>query len=87
MANIQQCVEDLETIGRMLELPHGRDIAAEMLRELTPYLKELSLLSGRDLTGAVKLILEYAEGLNTRLRGSETRELKRTSPPTAKRVA
>ena len=87
MENFQQCVEDLGTIGRMLELPHGRDIATEMLRELTPYLKELSLLNGRDPTGGVKLILEYAEGLRTRLRGSETRELKIGPPPPAERVA
>jgi hypothetical protein len=69
MDKFQQCVEDLGTVARMLELPHGRDIAAEMLRELTPYLKELSLLTAKDPTGAVKLILEYAEGLRTRLKG------------------
>ena len=80
MDSFGQCVEDLETIARMLELPHGRDIAAEMLRELGPYLKELSTLSGRDPTGAVKLILDYAEGLQTRLRGSDPKALKATAP-------
>jgi hypothetical protein len=62
-----QCVEDLGTIDRMLELPHGHDIAVEMLRELSPYLKELHALKERDPTGAVRLILAYAEGLRIRL--------------------
>ena len=75
-------MEDLATISRMLELPHGRDIATEMLRELAPYLKELSALSGRDPTGAVKLVLDYADELQTRLRrveASETKELTGTA--------
>ena len=76
MDSFRQCVEDLGTISRMLELPHGRDIAVEMLRELDPYLKELSTLNGRDPTGAVKLILEYADELQTRLRGSDPKGLK-----------
>jgi hypothetical protein len=63
-----QCVEDLGTIGRMLELPHGRDIAVQMLRELAPYLKELEVLKERDPTGAVRLILDYVEQLRTRLK-------------------
>jgi hypothetical protein len=87
MDSFQQCVEDLGTIGRMLELPHGRDIAIEMLRELTPYLTELSLLNSRDPTGAVKLILEYAGGLQTRLKGSDPQELGGTRRGPADRVA
>jgi hypothetical protein len=87
MDSFGQCVEDLGTIGRMLELPHGRDIATEMLRELTPYLKELATLSGRDPTGAIKLILDYAEGLHTRLKGSDPKDLKGPSPGRVEHVA
>lgn len=87
MDSFGQCVEDLGTIGRMLELPHGQDIATEMLRELTPYLKELAALSGRDPSGGVKLILEYAEGLQTRLRGSDPNDLKPVSTGRAQHVA
>jgi hypothetical protein len=76
MDSFCQCVEDLGTIGRMLELPHGHDIASEMLRELSPYLKQLAAVSGRDPSGGVKLILDYAEGLRTRLRGSDPKDLK-----------
>jgi hypothetical protein len=87
MDNFQQCVEDLGTISRMLELPHGQGIAAELLREHAPYLKELSALERRDPTGAVRLILEYAEGLRTRLQGAESAVLKTTPPVTSERVA
>jgi hypothetical protein len=87
MDTFKQCVEDLGTIARMLELPHGHDIAAEMLRELVPYLKQLSAIAGRDPTGAVKLILEYAEGLRTRLHGSESKELKSGRMLASERVA
>jgi hypothetical protein len=72
MDAFKQCVEDLGTVGRMLELPHGHDIAREMLRELSPYLKELSALSGRDPTGGIKLILDYAEGLRIRLKVADS---------------
>jgi hypothetical protein len=87
MDKFKQCVEDLGTIGRMLELPHGQDIAAEMLRELAPYLRELGELERRDPTGAVSLILEYAEGLRSRLGGAESAVLKTTPPLTSERVA
>jgi hypothetical protein len=87
MDSFGQCIEDLGTIGRMLELPHGRDIAVEMLRELAPYLKELSALSPRDPTGGVQLILDYADGLQTRLRGSDTKELSGAAAKRADRVA
>ena len=87
MDNFQQCVEDLGTIGRMLELPHGQDIAKELLRELAPYLEELGAIERRDPTGAVRLILEYAEGLRGRLSGSESAVLKTTPGLTSERVA
>ena len=87
MDSFRQCIEDLASIGRMLELPHGQGIAAEMLRELEPCLKELTTLSGHDATGGVKLILEFAEGLKTRLNGSYSRELKGARQPSPARVA
>jgi len=74
MDTFRQCVEDLDTIGRMLELPHGRDIAVEMLRELTPYLKELAALQGRDPTGAVKRILAHVDYLKAEVYGGESAE-------------
>ena len=87
MDNFRQCVDDLATISRMLELPHGRDIAAEMLRELEPYLTELKALTARDATGGVKVILDYATGLRTRLNGSDSSELKRARSSSPARVA
>lgn len=87
MDSFQRCVEDLETIGRMLELPHGRDIAVEMHRELGPYLKELSALVQRDPTGGVKCILDHAEWLRVQLHGSESRELKSPRPRSTRHVA
>lgn len=67
MDAFQQCVEDLGTIERMLELPHGYDIACEMFRELGPYLKQLAAITRHDPTGGVKIILEYAEKLRREL--------------------
>jgi hypothetical protein len=87
MDKFQQCVEDLGTISRMLELPHGQGIAVELLRELAPYLKELGELERRDPTGAIRLILEYGEGLRVRLQGAESAVLKSTPPLTSERVA
>jgi hypothetical protein len=87
MVTFQQCVEDLGTIGRMLELPHGQDIATEMLRELEPYLKELRALERRDPTGAVGCILEYAEALRAQLNGSHSGVLQTTPPVPSERVA
>ena len=40
MEPFRQCVEDLATIERLLELPHGYDIAAEMLRELAVVVRD-----------------------------------------------
>jgi hypothetical protein len=80
MDAFQQCVEDLGTVGRMLDLPHGHDIAREMLRELGPYLKELSALSGRDPTGGIKLILDYAEGLRIRLKVADSQPASKVGP-------
>jgi len=34
MDPFRRCVQDLEAIDRLLELPHGHDIAFEMFREL-----------------------------------------------------
>jgi len=75
MEPFRQCVEDLATIERLLELPHGYDIAAEMLRELAPFLKELKELSRNDRTGGVQLILDYADGLKARLGLGESRPI------------
>ncbi len=74
MDTFRQCVEDLDTIGRMLELPHGRDIAVEMLRELTPYLKELAQLQTKDCTGAVKRILDHVDYLKSQIHGAPSGE-------------
>ena len=74
MDTFRQCVEDLDTIGRMLELPHGRDIAVEMLRELTPYLTELARLQTKDPTGAVKRILDHVDYLKVQIHGASSAE-------------
>ncbi len=50
-----------------MELPHGRDIAIEMFRELLPYLWELHSLKDRDPSGALACLFEYAEGVRVRL--------------------
>jgi len=60
MDQFRQCVEDLGTIRRLLELPSGHDIAAKMFREVTPYLQELDELKERDPTGASARVLEYS---------------------------
>ena len=67
MDPFQRCVEDLGSIDRLLELPHGKDIALEMFRELGPYMTALASLKDRDPTGAVALLFEYADGISTRL--------------------
>ncbi len=74
MDTFRQCVEDLETIGRMLELPHGRDIAVEMLRELTPYLTQLASFQAKDPTGAVKRILDHVDYLKVQIHGVSATE-------------
>jgi hypothetical protein len=87
MDAFRQCVEDLETIGRLLELPHGKDIAVEIFRELTPYLQELGTLHRRDPTGAVKCVLDHAEWLRAQLGGPESSTQKRPRSSPAQRVA
>ena len=67
MDPFQRCVEDLGSIDRLLELPHGKDIALEMFRELAPYMAQLAPLKDRDPTGAIALVFEYAEGVRVRL--------------------
>ncbi|MEP6467126.1 MAG: hypothetical protein ABJB05_12525 [Parafilimonas sp.] len=67
MGPFQRCVEDLGSIDRLLELPHGKDIAREMFRELAPFMAELAPLKDRDTTGAVALIFEYSERIRVRL--------------------
>ncbi|MEP7051883.1 MAG: hypothetical protein ABJB12_16075 [Pseudomonadota bacterium] len=67
MDPFQRCVEDLGSIDRLLELPHGKDIALEMFRELAPYMAELTPLKDRDPSGAVALLFEYAHGVRMRL--------------------
>ena len=70
MDTFQRCVQDLESIDRLLELPHGHDIAREMFRELSPYIRELGALKERDRSGAVLCLFEYAEAIRIRLGGS-----------------
>jgi len=67
MDPFRRCVQDLEAINRLLELPHGYDIAFEMFRELQPFLAQLSSLKDRDPTGAVARLFDYAEGVRGRL--------------------
>jgi hypothetical protein len=67
MDSFQRCVQDLEAIDRLLELPNGRDIAVEMLRELSPYFLELTALREHDPTGAIGCLLDYAQGVRLRL--------------------
>ncbi len=70
MDPFQRCVEDLGSIDRLLELPHGKDIALEMFRELAPYMAELATLKDRDPTGAVALLFEYSDSIVVRLGAS-----------------
>ena len=67
MDPFRRCVQDLEAINRLLELPHGQDIAVVMFRELQPLFLQLSSLRPRDPTGAVASLFEYAEGISRRL--------------------
>jgi hypothetical protein len=67
MDGFQRCVRDLESIDRLLELPHGQDIAVEMYREMLPYLWQLAPLKEHDPTGAVDCLFDYAERLRARL--------------------
>jgi hypothetical protein len=67
MDGFQRCVRDLESIDRLLELPHGHDIAVEMYREMLPYLWQLAPLKEHDPTGAVTCLFDYAESVRARL--------------------
>ena len=80
MDPFRRCVQDLEAIDRLLELPHGHDIAFEMFRELLPYLWELSPLKDRDPSGALTCLFDYAEGMRVRLGYSK---LESSPPPSA----
>ena len=80
MDPFRRCVQDLEAIDRLLELPHGRDIAFEMFRELLPYLWQLSPLRDRDPTGALTCLFDYAEGVRLRLGYSK---LESSAPPSS----
>jgi len=62
MDAFQRCVQDLGSIDRLLQLPHGRDIAVEMFRELSPYLDQLTGLREQDPTGALACLFDYADG-------------------------
>jgi hypothetical protein len=68
MDPFQQCVEDLGTIRRLLELPNGHDIAAKMFRDVTPYLECLSQRKERDPTGASERVLAYSREVYELLR-------------------
>jgi hypothetical protein len=87
MDAFQQCVEDLGTIERMLELPHGYDIACEVFRESGPYLKQLEAISLHDPTGGVKLILEYAEKVRRRLNITDSKPVSSKPAELGKRCA
>ena len=78
MDPFRRCVQDLEAIDRLLELPNGHDIAFEMFRELLPYLWQLSPLRERDPSGALACLFDYAEGMRVRLGCSK---LESTAPP------
>jgi hypothetical protein len=80
MDPFRRCVQDLEAIDRLLELPNGHDIAFEMFRELLPYLWQLSPLRERDPSGALACLFDYAEGMRVRLGCSK---LESTAPPSA----
>ena len=67
MESFRRCVEDLESIDRLLELPHGRDIALEIFRELQPFLADLDSLKDRDRSGAVSSLFEFAESIRVRI--------------------
>jgi len=84
MDPFRRCVQDLEAIGRLLELPHGHDIAFEMFRELLPYLWELSPLRERDPSGAVACLFDYAEGMRVRLGHPK---FETSPPPTSTQVS
>jgi len=83
MDPFRRCVQDLEAIDRLLELPHGHDIAFEMFRELQPYLWQLSPLRERDPSGALACLLDYAETVRVRLGHAKLE----TVPPSEGQVA
>jgi hypothetical protein len=62
-----QCVEDLGTIDRLLELPHGQEIAERMFRDVAPVLELLEPMKARDPTGAIARLLEFADGVRARI--------------------
>ena len=78
MDPFRRCVQDLEAIDRLLELPHGHAIAFEMFRELVPYLWQLSPLRDRDPSGALACLFDYAQGVRVRLGYSK---LESSAPP------
>ena len=84
MDPFRRCVLDLEAIDRLLELPHGHDIAFEMFRELLPYLWQLSPLRDRDPSGALACLFDYAEGMRVRLGYSK---LESSPPPSAPAIS
>ncbi len=83
MDPFRRCVQDLEAIDRLLELPHCHDIAFEMFRELLPYLWQLSPLRDRDRSGALACLFDYAEGIRVRLVYSKLE----SSPPPSEQVS
>ena len=67
MDPFRRCLQDLESIARLVELPNGREIALEMFRELSPYLEQLATLKEQDRSGALACLLDYAEGMRIQL--------------------
>ena len=83
MDPFRRCVQDLEAIDRLLELPHGHGIAFEMFRELLPYLWQLGPLRERDRSGALACLFEYAESMRVRLGYSKLE----SSPPPREQIS
>jgi hypothetical protein len=52
---------------RLLELPHGPEIAVQMFHEVSPFLELLDAMKSRDPTGGIKRVVEFASVLQRRL--------------------
>ena len=80
MDPFRRCVQDLEAINRLLDLPNGYDIALVIFREMLPHLWQLDTLKDRDPSGAVACLFDYAESIRIRLDHSR---FKSCAPPSA----
>ena len=57
----RRCVEDLGAIERLLELPHGYEIARKMFAEIEPLIQLLDAMKTRDPSGAISCLVKFAE--------------------------